>query len=139
MRKTLLIAGLFLISLKSVAQIYGGTEVNLGKKYSLLDSVSWKLDKQQFNFLISAKKDALWSSNVIDVCWENPSNANKEGRKWVKEAVEGTWGVAGNLSFTGWKGCTPANVGVRIQIKDDHPHCKGLGKDLRGMLYGTQF
>ncbi len=77
-----------------------------------------------------------WSSNIIPVCWENPSDANQEGREWTKEAIKESWQRHSSLQFTGWSKCNYRSRGIRIRIADDHPHTKGLGNQLDGKRNG---
>jgi len=77
-----------------------------------------------------------WSENTIPVCWENPSYANAEGRKWTREAIKETWERHSRLEFTGWSQCNDRSRGIRILIDDDGPHTKGLGTQLDGRRDG---
>jgi len=85
---------------------------------------------------------ALWSfppdreEKVIFVCWEDVSNGFDQQRTWVREAVRATWEKHSALSFRGWGGCKKKNAGIRIQVSDDGPHCKELGRALDAMTNG---
>lgn len=81
-------------------------------------------------------KAAKWSYVKIPVCWENPSRSNNSKRQWVKQAVNRTWERHSGLDFTGWGRCHNRSKGIRIQIKDEGPHVKRLGKYLNGMING---
>ncbi len=79
---------------------------------------------------------AIWGSNSIQVCWENPSPDNETQRGWVRDAAQNSWPAVSGLDFVGWGTCGPASWGVRIQIADEGPHTKGLGDDLDGLWHG---
>ena len=95
-------------------------------------STSLSVDKFEIYGFFPSK----WSSNTIPVCWENPSSANAEGRKWTKEAIKETWERHSRLNFTGWSQCHNRSMGIRIFIDDDGPHTKGLGSQLDGRRNG---
>ncbi len=85
---------------------------------------------------------AKWSfppgaeKKVIFVCWEDSLKEFDQQRTWVREAVLGTWEKHSALSFRGWGTCKPQNAGVHIQVSDEGPHCKRLGRELDGMTNG---
>lgn len=79
---------------------------------------------------------AKWKSPGIPVCWENPTSADAEAMAWVKDSVERTWSDVSALKFTGWSKCAPINKGIRIQIADDGPHVKSLGRFIDGVAGG---
>ncbi|RKZ75313.1 MAG: hypothetical protein DRQ57_07865 [Gammaproteobacteria bacterium] len=83
-------------------------------------SVEKSVEKYKIYGLFSSK----WSSNTIPVCWENPSSANAEGRKWTREAIKETWEGHSSLEFMGWSQCHNRSMGIRILIDDDGPHTK---------------
>ena len=83
-----------------------------------------------------ALRSGLWQTLDIPVCWENPTEANRQGRYWVQEAVTETWQKHSQLRFIGWDGCAPYSRGIRIAIEDDWPHVQGLGKHLDGIPRG---
>jgi hypothetical protein len=95
-------------------------------------STSLSVDKYEIYGFFPTK----WSSNTIAVCWENPSSANVEGRKWTREAIKETWERHSSLEFTGWSKCHNRSMGIRILIDDDGPHTKGLGSQLDGRRNG---
>jgi subtilisin family serine protease len=77
--------------------------------------------------------DAIWPYPFVLVCWENASPDDAEERRWVQEAMEGTWAYYSNLRFEGWGDCHDDFSGVRIRIDDDEnngPHVKYLGSYL---------
>ncbi len=85
---------------------------------------------------ISGYMPSKWSSNIIPVCWENPSDANQEGREWTKEAIKDSWQRYSSLQFIGWSKCHNRSRGIRILIDDYFPHTKGLGNQLDGRKNG---
>ncbi len=98
---------------------------------------------------ISMLRNSKWPSQssgktVIHVSWENPTSANKQGREWVKKAIEATWEKHANIDFVGWGKSNSSSKGIRIVIHNNgHPHCKGLGTRLdgkpNGMLLNFEF
>jgi hypothetical protein len=50
-------------------------------------------------------------------------------------AVRATWEKESNLLFTGWGTC-PASSGIRIRIRAEGPHTKGLGTQLNNAAAG---
>src|SRR5713226_1198220 len=38
-----------------------------------------------------ALRTAVWDTRDIPVCWENPTEADRQGRQWTREAVQDTW------------------------------------------------
>ncbi len=96
-------------------------------------SISIAVDKNEIYGFFPSK----WPSNTIPVCWENPSNANAEGRKLTREAIQETWESHSNLEFIDWSTCHNRSMGIRILIDDDDgPHTKGLGSQLDGRKDG---
>lgn len=86
---------------------------------------------------IYARKTALWRSNKISVCWENPTEENKHGRELVRQAIKETWEKYSVLEFTGWEAASEANnADIHIFIEDDGPHTKGLGMELKNKPKG---
>ncbi|WP_343073625.1 M12 family metallopeptidase, partial [Pyxidicoccus fallax] len=81
---------------------------------------------------------SLWSSPVISVCWENPTDANATERAWVQHAAESTWGSVSRVDFVGWGTCTSTSRGIRIRIADTGPHVKQLGRRLDGYVNGME-
>lgn len=90
---------------------------------------------------LNMNRESIWKKSgeqtVINVCWEDMNGYLLE-RAWVKEAVESTWGNVANIKFSGWNQCTARSNGVRIQVKDGHPHTLGLGKNLNGVANGME-
>ena len=83
-----------------------------------------------------ALRSGIWNILDIPVCWENPTEANRQGRYWVQEAVTETWQKHSQLRFLGWNTCAQSSQGIRIHIAEDWPHVKGLGKHLNGVPRG---
>jgi hypothetical protein len=83
-----------------------------------------------------ALRSGIWQTQDIPVCWENPSETNRQGRQWVREAVTETWQKHSQLRFLGWEACTQFSQGIRIEIAEDWPHVKALGKHLDGVPRG---
>jgi hypothetical protein len=79
---------------------------------------------------------AKWPFNVTYVCWENPGPADQSERKWVQDAVLGTWQTNSALQILGWAQCASNNLGIRILIDDSGPHTKALGKLVNGTKDG---
>jgi hypothetical protein len=80
--------------------------------------------------------NAIWESTEIGVCWENPSDANADGRSWTRDAVSNTWESHSQLQFFGWGPCSDQQGGIRIRIADEGPHVKALGNGLDGKKDG---
>jgi len=80
---------------------------------------------------------ALWQTEVISVCWENPDAANAQARLWVEAAIEATWDKASQIQSTGWSACRPDFGGLRILVVDaaDAPHAV-VGRDAAGARPG---
>jgi len=83
-----------------------------------------------------ALRSGIWQTRTILVCWENPTEANRQGRDWVQEAVTETWQKHSQLRFIGWNACGEDSQGIRIYIEETWPHVKGLGKHLNGIPRG---
>lgn len=92
---------------------------------------------------IYMKRDTRWPKNsqgktIIEVTWENPEGYEQETR-WVKEAIENTWGKYANISFVNWGKPNGRNQkGIRIIIRDGTPHTLGLGAKLDGIYGGME-
>ncbi len=78
----------------------------------------------------------LWRPMTVPVCWENPGPDDGTQRQWVRDAVARTWEAESGVRFTGWDTCQSSSSGIRIQIRDEGPHVKGLGTQLNGMPEG---
>ena len=85
---------------------------------------------KQYANVLSA---AVWSSTVINVCWENVSPQFEEERALVEQAVSDTWHHYSVLDFLGWRECVPGNLGIHIKVEDSGPMTKGLGRQLNGL------
>jgi hypothetical protein len=83
------------------------------------------------------KMDALWDlPSSVYVCWENVDPEWAGERDLVRSSVQDTWERYSGVRFKGWEKCAPANSGIRIQVSDQNPHTKGLGKELDGVANG---
>ncbi|MEO1347996.1 MAG: hypothetical protein AAFW84_04235 [Cyanobacteria bacterium J06635_15] len=87
-------------------------------------------------FRLYARRAALWRTQQINVCWENPTNTDLTEREWVRDTVDDTWAMNSSLTFNGWGECQSNSEGLRIQIADENPHTKGLGTELDGKENG---
>lgn len=85
---------------------------------------------------LTALSSSIWENKAMNVCWENPTPGNAKERNWVKEAAISTWEQQSGLSFNGWGRCWNNSRGIRIKIADEHPHTKGIGKQLDGKVNG---
>lgn len=81
-------------------------------------------------------EESIWESNIINVCWENPTQDNQADRAFIQAAIERTWERVSLLDFIGWKACQPESDGIRIQLSDEPPHTKGLGTNIDGVPNG---
>lgn len=81
-------------------------------------------------------ESAVWDSSNIHVCWENPSTENRTERELIQTAIENTWEAVSQVDFVGWETCDHEATGIRIQISDESPHPKGLGKNIDGLQNG---
>ena len=86
---------------------------------------------------LNVATDSLWPLMPIQVCWENATLDNEQGRLWTRDAVERTWAQESRARFSGWGGCPGGRFdGIRIRVEDGHPHVKGLGTNIRGRRDG---
>ncbi|QHG21038.1 hypothetical protein [Nostoc sp. ATCC 53789] len=106
------------------------TAISFGTTLGIQDFVNAE------GFDLYALSGALWRTQQIPVCWENPNNQNLTEREWVRDTVTNTWASNSSLTFTGWNECQPNSRGIRIQIADEGPHTKGLGNQLDGLPNG---
>ncbi|MED5463093.1 MAG: hypothetical protein VX699_00450 [Myxococcota bacterium] len=81
-------------------------------------------------------ESTLWESTTLPVCWENPTEDNRQGRMWVEDQIKATWGRHSALEFAGWGPCSLASDGIRIRVADSFPATKALGKGLDGVANG---
>lgn len=78
-----------------------------------------------------------WERPEIPVCWEPSSSGFTQEKTWVREKVEGQYATFTNIRFLGWKTCKESDTsGIRILVKDEGAHTKGLGKALDGVRNG---
>ncbi|WP_208342837.1 M57 family metalloprotease [Aetokthonos hydrillicola] len=89
---------------------------------------------QQIRQPLYVAKNTIWPSRQVSVCWEK-SGSNTE-KNWVISAVNNTWENESGIDFIGWEDCIPNSKGIRIQISDERPHTKGLGRNLDGVTAG---
>lgn len=79
---------------------------------------------------------SIWPSSDVAVCWESVTNSTDAQRGWVRNAVADTWEKQSRVSFTGWGVCNGSSKGIRIQVSDEGPHVKRLGRFLNGLNNG---
>jgi hypothetical protein len=79
---------------------------------------------------------AIWHTNKISVCWDNPTEQNKARRELVREAITETWQKYSALEFTDWCSSKEKDCDIHIYINDEGPHTKGLGTMLRNVPKG---
>ena len=92
------------------------------------------IESKEYGFV---DKDAVWVTQEIPVCWENPQDKFKNQMNLVEISIQETWDRYSNLSFKGWEKCQSDNfIGIRILISDAHPHVKQLGSKLDGIKNG---
>lgn len=81
-------------------------------------------------------KGDVWRSRTIPVCWEKLKFGQFIYRFIVRRAIRDTWEKVTPISFTGWGACDDDAEGIRIQVADEGPHTKGLGRQLDGKENG---
>ena len=81
-------------------------------------------------------ESAVWESNSINICWENPNQNNQREREFIQAAIENTWEAVSLIDFIGWGECENEASGIRIQISDESPQTKGLGTNIDGLENG---
>ncbi len=79
---------------------------------------------------------AIWASNIINLCWENPDQINQTERVLIQTAIKNTWEAVSLVDFIGWGECTNTSRGIRIQISDESSHTKKLGANIDGLQNG---
>lgn len=79
---------------------------------------------------------SIWPTRDVNVCWESFATSTEEQRGWIRAAVAGSWEKHSRVTFNGWGLCTSGSKGVRIQINDEGPHVKRLGRYLDGLVNG---
>jgi hypothetical protein len=85
---------------------------------------------------LNAESATLWLPSAEDgvtripVCWVTPDSADL--KETVRQAVRDSWESAARVTFTGWEDCQGPSDGIRIQINDEGPHTKGIGRQLAG-------
>jgi len=79
---------------------------------------------------------SLWTQADIPVCWEELSHASDTDRERVQQAITDSWQAYSPLTFTGWGACEEYARGIRIAVRDSHPHVKKLGRVIDGMSEG---
>jgi hypothetical protein len=88
---------------------------------------------QDDGFVLSS---SVWPTRDINVCWESFTNSTAEQRGWIRSAVAGSWQKYSRVAFNGWELCNSGSKGIRIQVSDEGPHVKKLGKNLDGLSNG---
>ncbi|MFL9917988.1 M12 family metallopeptidase [Paraburkholderia fungorum] len=63
--------------------------------------------------------DHLWPHGIVEVCWENGDDTNRDARLTAESAVENSWQRVAKITFRGWKSCVTGFQGIRIRIIDD--------------------
>ena len=108
---------------------------NIGKLISILFSFVFTVNVNANNegFVLSS---SIWQTRDINVCWESFSTSTAEQREWIKAAVSGSWEKNSRVEFKGWGVCGSNSNGVRIQVNDEGPHVKKLGRYLDGVVNG---
>ena len=85
-------------------------------------------------------QSALWHSNLIPVCWEDPRIVNSQEGTWVRNAIARTWEARSLVRFVGWRSCPSVGQfdGIRIAVRDevDPPHTEFLGTKIAGRPEG---
>lgn len=100
----------------------------------------------------TVQRGSIWNlpgwtatSKPIAVCWENPSPGDATIRTSVQTAVSEAWQRVSYVRFTGWGKCGNDKTArqIRINIADEGPHVKALGRYLNdypaGMVLNFQF
>lgn len=86
--------------------------------------------KRPYAYIASA---AVWGTNEIKVCWDNPTPGFREAMELVRTAVQETWEAHSGVRFVNWGTCAKKNTGIRITIVDQGnmgPQTRGLGKQM---------
>lgn len=135
--KSLFLASIVFMALMAHVQIYA----NLAEPLSESNEETG-ISRQDLLAVekIAGLKNRAWDDPThINVCWENPSNSNKNGREWVRKKIAATWEhhSEGMVHFDEWSKCTDDSRGIRILIKDATPCTFNLGKEMdhRGNLF----
>jgi hypothetical protein len=83
-------------------------------------------------------KNHLWPSNIVSVCWENPTPDNARQRLAVEVAVEQSWELYAGLAFSGWgNACIAGARGIHIFVADEQPRSL-IGSRLDGVTRGVR-
>ena len=85
---------------------------------------------------IYVKSSSVWQTTSVPVCWDNPDEANRTERGWVRDAIAGSWERVSGITFTGWGTCAANAGGIRIRIADEWPSVSHLGSELDGLEGG---
>jgi len=102
----------------------------------ILASCASSAEPQEREKELYVLESAIWESSTIATCWENPTQDNESERALIQTAIEATWEAVSAVDFVGWGTCTPESGGIRIQLRDEAPHTKGLGAALDGLENG---
>lgn len=112
----------------------GGAEASSPLPPLLLNADVVQFDDIPF---ATVRRDNLWKSQTISVCWENPSTENGAMRNIVRLAVAETWERSSGIVFgPQWEKCQSGSDGIHIRISDERPHVKALGAVLNRMPDG---
>jgi hypothetical protein len=93
-------------------------------------------DIQRITQPLSTRRDAIWPTSAIPVCWEDFDAAFANERSWVQQAVADTWEAHSAVRFQGWGECQSDASGIRIRVADENPRVRRLGTGLDGMAGG---
>lgn len=80
-----------------------------------------------------------WTKNgdkPIPVCWERLADSDAGIRTAIRDAVAGSWGLYGMITFTGWDQCKGNSAGIRIGIGKEDSGTVVLGHHLDGVPNG---
>lgn len=105
-------------------------ELALGVKVQVAEKSGQEVVVLPFGSVLTSSIWPLKAGETIPVCWESPTTATVTHRAHVQKAIESTWQKESRLRFTGWNACAPDSLGIRIQISDEGPHVKSLGRFL---------
>jgi hypothetical protein len=81
----------------------------------------------------------LWTRRDILVCWEASAAPFAAERRWVEDAILGSWQRHSSLRFEDWGACEGRDSAayVRLGAWNDRPRTRGLGRRLAGMSAGV--
>jgi Bacterial Ig domain/FG-GAP-like repeat len=87
-----------------------------------------------------AKCSPIWPGSSIPVCWATPGFVNE--KKWIRRAIEDTWGAETGLVFEKWFPCGPSfwgdiDYGLRIELSSEWPRTASVGVLNNNILPGV--